>query len=201
MPLVLCKEEARPNHPGGSGPQGLEAVCAPITVLAPATLPLCSAHSFLQCRTLGTGLRSPMYTRISMMGTYMGPTWTMHAACVYLRSNACCVYTLATCTGHSVYTMDLAHEVRMCACVCLPRHKHGACHMEMHMHVALHRATLFVGAGAHAWMCAHRHHLLACTLRSMNVHTCPLHKTFCKACRRHTRMCTLILVQGVYTHG
>lgn len=99
-----------------------------------------------------------------------------------------CVYTPATCTGHGVYTMDLAHEVCMCACVCLPRHKHGACHTEMHMHVALHRATLSVGAGAHAWMCVHRHHLLARTLWSMNVHIYPLHKIL----HRH--------VEGIHIH-
>lgn len=40
------------------------------------------------------------------MCTYMCPACATHAACDHLRSNACHVYTPATCTGHSVYTVD-----------------------------------------------------------------------------------------------
>lgn len=141
-----------PTTPGGSGPPGAGGhnLCPHLrpgtcnSSPAPRLLPSSNAGPW------GQGLRSPICTRISMVGTYMCPTWTMHAACVYLRSNACCVYTPATCTGHGVYTMDSAHKFHTCARVCLPRHKHGAYHTEMHMHVALHTAILSVGTVAHA---------------------------------------------------
>lgn len=50
MPLVLCKEEAGPNHPGGSGPQRLETQSVPPSLswhqqLSPCALPTPSSNA------------------------------------------------------------------------------------------------------------------------------------------------------------
>lgn len=117
-----------------------------------------------------------------------------HAACVYLRSSACSEYTPATCRGRGLYTMGLAHEVHVCTCVCLPRHKHGACHTEMLMHVALPRAALSVGARAHAWVCACADTACWHTHCGALMYRHVLCITFHIGIRRHTCTCTLILV-------
>lgn len=105
---VLRKEEARPNHPEAQDPQRLEAQSAPIAVLAPATLPLSFAHSFLQCRPLGTGLRSP-----NIHGSYLD-----HACCMCLPEVQCmlCIHA-----GHMHRTWRIYYglgpggpHVRMC---------------------------------------------------------------------------------------
>ena len=172
-----------PNHPGGGGggrtSRGSKVMtCAPIAVLASAALPLLLAL-LLPPSQAGPGvgggrwgLRSPTCTRISVMCTYMCPAWATHVACVYLRSDACSVYTPATCTGHGVYTMDLAHELHMCACARSPGHEHGACHMERHMHWALRTAILSVGTVAYARVCTQTQP--AGTHASQHLHTCPL---------------------------
>lgn len=82
--------------------------------------------SFLQGRgsNVGAGLRSAMCTRVSVV-CHTCPAWTTHAACVYLRSDACRVYTLATCTDMACIPGTQAPHVCMS---CLPWHEHGVYH-------------------------------------------------------------------------
>lgn len=94
-----------------------------------------------------------------------------------------------------MYTMDSAHELHMCACARSPRHEHGACHMEMHMHWALRTAILSVGTVAYARVCTHRHSLLARTLHSIYTRVLCI-KFSISACRRHTSVCAPSLQTG-----
>ena len=106
-PGALEQGEARaPTSPGGSGPPGGQrsqpvppALAWPLRFL-PAPYPPPSSKS----GPWGQGLGSPVCPRVFTMCTHMGLVWATHAACVCLRSDACCVYTPATCTGRGVYT-------------------------------------------------------------------------------------------------
>lgn len=191
-----------PDRPGGGGwgwdLQGRKVMtCAPIAVLAPAALPLLLPPSQAGPGVGGGrwGLRSPTCTRISVMCTYMCPAWATHVACVCLRSDACCVYTPATCTGRGVYTTDSAHELHMCAWARSPGHEHAACHTETHVRGALRTAVLSVGTVAYARACTHRHSLLARTLHSIYTRVLCM-KFSVSACRRHTSVCAPSLQTG-----
>lgn len=124
-----------PNRQGrrrGGAPLGPSrgskvTACARITGPASAAPP-CPLPSFKSGRPLGAGAQVT-HVHTYFRDVYMCPAWATHAACVCLTSDACCVYTPATCTGRGVYTMDAARELHMCACARSPGHEHGTGHM------------------------------------------------------------------------
>lgn len=69
---------------------------------------------------------------MSVICTYMCPTFMTHAAMCPLEVTVCPVYTLSACTGHGVYTVDTGPTSPTPMHCAHFGYEHGASHIDAH---------------------------------------------------------------------
>lgn len=147
---------------------------------------------------------------MSVICTYMSPTFMTHAAMCPLEVNVCPVYTLSACTGHGMYTVDTG-PTSPTPMHCAHFGMSMVPHTKMHIHSALNHPLC--GMLSCAWICVYTQMLPADVLCSnISLHTYSLSKIlqiamykadtcvhlFCKVCT-HRQTVDTTCVHGMCT--